>query len=333
MPDQLLQTLSSLGHMSMDRFNVAFDAMQLNKKDDQYVHGIRSKAIRFLDALGHCEFDFEKRKVYVCPPLLVSLPISGLPNAVLTGARTPFIIKKIKEFAESHEESVWCRCIPQRNQDFLLPRAIIIEAVDLDCLQRLSQAANIKCNLEPPASWSLVNLSFSLQDIIKNLAYENRSDPYCCRRTFSEISLNFSKISETKNSEAFIEYTDPDSLQMYHLIWNGKQAAEVDRDWGRYIILARNDVNVLLYDERRHLLAVPSTIPLPRFLGRTAVLCSGLAPETAYVGNEPIDGLPPKHPIDVYCSVPPAIAMSISKKLSQNLIKRNIVLNDDGVIK
>ena len=332
LPDQLLQTISSLGQMSIDRFNVAFDAMRQNKNEEQSIQVIRNKAIRFLDALGHCEFDFERRKVFACPPLLVSLPVSGLPNAVLTGARVPSILKKIKEFADSNEEHVWCRCVQQRNRDLLLPKAIIIEALDLNHLQSLSLFANIKCNLEPPASWSLVNFSLCLQDIMKNLVYENRRDPYCSRRVFSEDGLKFSKNLKIKKSKSLIEYTHPDSLQMYHLIWDGEKAAEIDRDWGRYIILARSEIDVLLYDERRHLFAVPSTTPLPRFLGRAATLCSGLAPESACVGvgNKSVDRLPTRY--DVYCSVPPAIAMLISKKLSQNLIRRNIIIDNNGVI-
>lgn len=106
----------------------------------------------------------------------------------------------------------------------------------------------------------------------------------------------------------------------------------MDRDWGRYIILASEGVDVTLYDEKHHYLVVPSTAPLPRFLARAATLCSGLAPAPAKIGKDPIGELPAGHPVDIYSAVPPPIALMISKKLSQNLIRYNIVTGNSEVI-
>ena len=98
------------------------------------------------------------------------------------------------------------------------------------------------------------------------------------------------------------------------------------------MILADEGVDVLLYDERRHQLAVPSTVPLPRFLARAATLCTGLAPAQARMGEQSVGGVPAGHPVDIYCAVPPPVATMISEKLSQNLIDHSTVPNSSGVI-
>jgi len=159
MYEELLQTVSSLGQMSLEKFYSAFDAIQLRRNQDQDVdlHEIRRRSIRSLDALGHCEFDFDKRYVFACPPALVRLPSSGLPQAVLAGARTDLIIKKLKEFEKCNSGDVFLRIIPQISLEYLLPSAIIVEALSLDHLRNLSQYSGIAPCLDQPASWSLVN--------------------------------------------------------------------------------------------------------------------------------------------------------------------------------
>ncbi len=331
----LLQAISTSGRMSIDKFNTAFDVLcqQVGISSTEVdLNTIRRQTIRYLDSLGHCEFDFDRRHVFACPPVLVALPPYGLPKAVLTGARTPSMVQKMKDFVKGNRNSVTHTIKLQRSEHPLLPPAIYIEAVDHDHLQKVAQAAQIGCYLTAPAAWSLVNFSAGIENVRYNLAYENRADINWLKRTFSTDTLTFSKIHNTENVHGLVEYTDPRSQQKLHWIWDGNRTAEVDRDWGRYIILANEGVDVLLYDERRHQLAVPAYVPLPRFLARAASLCTGLAPAPACIGEKSIGGLPAGHPMDIYCAVPPPIATMISKKLSQNLIDHSTIPDSSGVI-
>ena len=321
--------------MSIDKFNAAFDALcqlpgiSTSEVDLNYV---RRQTIRYLDSLGHCEFDFDSRHVFACPPALVALPPYGLPKSVLTGARTLSMVRKMKDFVKGNRNSVSYSSKPQRSEHPLLPSAIYIEAVDHDHLQKVAQAAQIVRHLTAPVAWSLVNFSAGIEDIIHNLAYGDKADINWNKRTFSTNTLTFSNIHNTENVQGLVEYTNPVNQQRLHWIWDGNRAAEVDRDWGRYMILADKGVNVMLYDERRHQLAVPSTVPLPRFLARSATLCTGLAPAPACIGEKSIDGLPAGHPVDIYCAVPPPIATMIAEKLSQNPICHSTVPDSSGVI-
>ncbi|MFA6371070.1 MAG: hypothetical protein WCW68_00445 [Methanothrix sp.] len=336
MHEELLQTISSLGHMSLEKFYSAFDAIQLRRNQDKDVdlHEIRRRSIRFLDALGHCEFDFDKRRVFACPPVLVRLPSSGLPQAVLAGARTDLIMKKLKEFEKCNSGDVFLRIIPQIGLDYLLPSAIIVEALSFEHLQNLSQYSKIASCLDQPASWSLVNFSCGLEDIFETLSFETRDDRNWedNKETFSYENLRFSKYESRKDPIKLVSYINRINQQRFHLFWDNNRAAEVDRDWGRYILLSKFGRRALLYDKHRHILAVPSSVPLPRLLSRAAALCSGIAPEHAYLSGRSNQGLPEGQSMDVYRSISPPIAQIIAMKLSQELINYKIVANDNGVI-
>ena len=331
----LLQTISTRSRIGLDYFKDAFNTLiqlqEISSREED-LNYLRRKTIRFLDSLGHCEFDFDRRQVFACPPVLVTLPTYGLPVAVLTGARSATIVQKIKDFVKSNRDSLSYSIEPQRSEHPLLPSALYIEAVNHDYLQKVAQTAQIGHRLNQPAAWTLVNFSAGLGDIRNNLSYENMADLNWKKRAFSIESLKFSWIYNTENLQGLVEYTNLVNQQRLHWIWDGNQAAEVDRDWGRYLILASEGMDVLLYDERRYLLAVPSTVPLPRFLARAATLCSGLAPALAKIGEDAIGGLPAGHTVDIYTAVPSSIALMISEKLSQNIIHHDIVIENSGVI-
>jgi len=321
--------------MSIDKFNAAFDALcQLPgiSTSEVDLNHVRRQTIRYLDSLGHCEFDFDSRHVFACPPALVALPPYGLPKAVLTGARTPSMVRKMKDFVKGNRNSVSHSIKLQRSEHPLLPPAIYIEAVDHEYLQKVAQAVQMECHLTAPAAWSLVNFSAGIENVRYNLSYEDRANLDWIKRTFSANTLTFSKSHNTENVRGLVEYTNPKSQQKLHWIWDGNRAAEVERDWGRYMILADEGADVLLYDERRHQLAVPAYVPLPRFLARAATLCTGLAPASACIGEQSVGGVSAGHPVDIYCAVPPPVATMISEKLSQNLIDHSTVPDSHGVI-
>ena len=318
----------------MDKFNAAFNGLSQsigisNREVD--LNYARRQTIRHLDSLGHCEFDFDKRQVFPCPPSLVALPTSGLPKAILTGARVPSLIKEIKNLVRTNRDSISLTEVQQNTEYPFLPSATYVETVDYEYIKNISLATHIDYYLEAPAAWALVNFSAGIENIVKNLIYECRDDINWKKQTFSTDSLTFSNRS-CENVHKLISYVNPVNQQRMHWMWDNNQAAGVDRDWGRYIILAYQKKNVIIYDKRYHRLAVPSTVPLPRFLARAATLCTGLAPVPAPIGEDPIGGLLPGHQMDIYHDVTPPIAKMISKKLSQDLISHSISPERRGVI-
>ena len=141
----LLQTISTLGKISIGKFDEVFNIVcQLAGfpgGDVDFYH-IRRQTIRFLDSLGHCEFDFDRRYVFACPPALVTIPASGLPKAILTGARIPLMIQKMKDFIRNNRELISFNVEHHKAGPLLLPSSIYIEAVDHEYLQKAAQAIN-----------------------------------------------------------------------------------------------------------------------------------------------------------------------------------------------
>lgn len=330
----LLQTISTFGNMNIDKFNNAFNglsqSMRMSNREID-LNYVRRQTIRLLDSLGHCEFDFDNRRVFACSPSLVALPTSGLPKAILSGARVPALIKDIKKFVRTNRDSISFSETQQNNEYLFLPSAIYIEAVDYEYIKNVSLSTQIYHYLETPVAWSLVNFSVGIENIVENLIYERRDDINWKKQTFFTDSLTFSN-RHCDNIQKLVSYVNPMNQQRRHWVWDNNQAAEVDRDWGRYIILASQKKNVIIYDERYHRLAVPSTVPLPRFLARAATLCTGFAPVPAPIGEEPIGGLPAGHQMDIYYDVTLPIAKIISRKLSQDLMLHRISPDRKGVI-
>ncbi|MFX0108245.1 MAG: hypothetical protein ACFE7R_08180, partial [Candidatus Hodarchaeota archaeon] len=129
-----------------------------------------------------------------------------------------------------------------------------------------------------------------------------------------------------------VEYINPLNQQRVHWLWKGTLAAEVNRDWGRYIALANHVVNILIYDKLRNHLSVPEYVPLPRFFARALTLCSGIAPTRATISAHNKIGFPPNLPVNIFSQVSPEIVGILSSKLSQEPIAHEIAIDENGEI-
>jgi hypothetical protein len=195
--EQLLYTLSTLGTMSLDNFYNAFRVLCPTpniQEDDADLKNARHQIIRFLSSLGHCEFDFEKRRVYACRPALVSLPGRGYAKAVLTGARTPALIQATRAYVADNKGRVSMVQTEQAVHSYLtqgpvsrleLPMSIVYKSAEVDPLEQLAETAGVIPRLDAPAAWSLVTFSASLADLKGLLNFERFRDLNWPRRVFS----------------------------------------------------------------------------------------------------------------------------------------------------
>lgn len=336
MPERLLYSISTRGKMSFNNFETAFNTIyfHVHKKspeDVSYTY-LKYQTLRFLDALGHCEFDFGKRCVYACPPVLVLVPGFGLPKAVLAGARNPDLIKHIKAFASLNKDSVRFDSIPQKIRYSLLPQAIYLEAISKDLLEGAAVKAGISFKLEEPVAWRLINFSSDMDTIKQNISFEARAELNWPKRTFSIAKLAFDKFYSKQDTLRFVEYTNPKDQQRRHWIWDGNMAGEIDRDWGRFLVLSSQNINVILYDKKRFLFAVPATVPLPRLISRALTLCTGLAPTDAILMGQPVKDIPVDCSFNIYQAVIPSIAEIVAEKLGQILVNYNLEIDESGEI-
>ena len=185
MSESLLYAMSTLGPMSLSRFYTLFNGCFPHHEaydEDANPTKARNQLVRFSGSLGHCEFDFEARNVFTCPPSLVSLPGSGLPKAVLTGARTPSLMGALRAAVKESHGTVSLSETPQAvHSPFLgrsyglrleLPHSIVFEATELDELEALAKAANIHIKLGVPAAWLLATFSAGLPAVEEHLSFE-----------------------------------------------------------------------------------------------------------------------------------------------------------------
>ena len=289
--------------------------------EDLFFMDSRQYLIRLLDSLGYCEFDFDRRTIYMCPPRLVSLPAFGLPKAVLTGARSPRLIKNLKSLAKKTKGNALITFMRQNNCYINIPPSIYIEAASTEVLNNISEELKITFDDNQPASWKLANFSSSVDEIKKSLSFENRKEPNWNDRVFVKKNLHFLKNGENEGTGFILkEYRNPKDNQFWHWLWDGRRSAKVDRDWGRYLSLASSDSNIMIYDWGHCKMGVPITVPAPCLLARSLAMCSGAAPEIRKTPLEWTGNIPPNSLMHIYTGVIPEIAGLVSQKLGQKLI-------------
>ncbi|MGD0784318.1 MAG: hypothetical protein ABR969_00690 [Sedimentisphaerales bacterium] len=335
MSEDLIYAMSTRGIITIDEFNSLFRmvyAPGISDKQDSIDVDIRWQMVRLLDSLGYCEFDFDNRKVYMCEPALVLSPAFGLPKAILVGARTPPLMKKIKEVVKTYKEKIILHYIPQSTADFSMPALFCIEAIDIASINELAVKCGLSIDVDKPAAWGLANFSASFDDLKKSMQFSPFVERNWKRRVFNVDKLVFSSQGHAlQNSIMLIEYKNPIDQQSKHLLRDNDSAAEVNRDWGRYMALSYSQKQVILYNEKMQKLIIPVTVPLPCILARAVALCAGLVPKITIVSSQ-IGDIPPKHPVYVHSGVPKIIAELISNKLGQKIYYSNFDFDEEGAL-
>ena len=327
MSNDLIYAMSTSGSMSTDRFSELFRYVYYpyaSQDEDRIDINARQQTIRILDSLGYCEFDFDKRIVYMCRPSLVLIPSFGLPTALLTGARGPKFLKNLKAAVNGRWKKAKIEYKQHSENNAAIPATICIQAIDKDVIREIADQVGISCDLTSPAAWRIADMSETIDGIKSSLHFSSRAEPEWSKRIFDTERLVFSGYLNSESNNSLVEYLHPVTRQYYHWIWNEGKATDTDRDWGRYIALEYFKRNILFFDEKQLKLAVPVTVPLPCLLSRAAALCSGIPPSTIASCNVRADGVPANHPIQVYSSVTREIAELIAGKLNQKLLYTDI---------
>jgi len=327
MSNDLIYAMSTSGSMNIDRFSELFRYVYYpyaSQNEDQIDINAKQQTIRILDSLGYCEFDFDKRSVYMCRPSLVLMPSFGLPKALLAGARTPNLVQKLKAAVNDRRNKAKMEYKQHSVNNAAIPAAICIEATDKAVIQDIAEQSGISCDVTSPAAWRIADMSEVIIGVKNSLHFASRVEPEWSKRTFNFERLVFTGYAGKESDMFLTEYLNPVTKQYYHWIWKDGKAAITDRDWGRYLALEYSESNILVFDEKQFRLAVPVTVPLPCLLSRAAALSSGMPPSTVFSCSTKTGGIPASHPMQVYSNVTPDIAKLIADKLNQKLIYKHI---------
>lgn len=323
--------------MPIDQFNSVFNSVcrprPVNALLEYGLGFLRHQVVRFLDSLGHCEFDFDTRMVYACPPVFAVLPSYGLPKAVLTGARTSNLIKNLKQAVKKKSRQAALSITAQDTAGLDFPALISVEAVSFRVLEEIASAVGINCEAKEPAAWRLANFSAGLEELKGSLKFGEREELNWAQKVFNPDTLSFSlRRSGLPEGYKLASYKNPVSQQLRHWLWDGENAADVNRDWGRYFVLEALKLSVLLFDERYQNLAVPLNVPLPCLLARAVTLCSGQVPHISKTGTKRAGDIPPEYDISIYSGVTPPVANLVARKLGQALVPYSLEPIKKGVL-
>jgi hypothetical protein len=324
--DYLLYAVSAWRQMSWQNFKKVFDALCLRyaaggSHENGSARHFAWQSLRTLDYLGHADavFDSNQSTVFAAPAVLCRLPVSGFPQAVLCGARSPGTRAALEEARRGLPCTLSCDGHPARPSGCFIPARIAVESETEDALSQL--ASRIRVGLSPvPPACVLLEYSGASEDYALSRPTVQAPEMDWPRLDFDTEALHFRLPGSGSPVVRLSKYQHPARGTILYRLWRGSTFQNVDRDWGRYLALRECGRNVLAYDARHFLLAVPATVPLPKLLARACTLCSGCVPLHTARGRNP-PGLPAPCSYEVFSAVPPDIAAAVAAKVGQKLLR------------
>lgn len=279
-----------------------------------------------LEALGHCNFDFEgsNSKVYVCPPSLDRLPIGGSPTAVVTGARSPKTVALLADKCREYEQgTLQLEAKPASDELPFIPIRLEVQTPDENYLDELASEVGLSYQPVPSAlqiADGLGTLGEYLRSLPKPKTGELKNWPG--RRDYFPESFRFRKKERDGKGIRLVRYNHPHKGGSRYFLFLENRRQEVDREWGRYAALRDVPFRPLVYDRKKMLVAIPNGARLPSLQARALSMCSGYAPMFFETNQISIDSKyqvprPEQFGYHVYRWVDPRVIRKIADSLDQ----------------
>ncbi|MFC5452191.1 hypothetical protein [Paenibacillus aestuarii] len=312
----LLTVLSHHGDISFRELYLIIEKLYPITGISEQSRSEKFQIIKQLELLGHCEIDYEDKKVYCNPPFFGLLPRVGVYQALLAGARNTVLVNKLKILSEKYKNEL--NLLILKSSTTNIPDTIILESHNLNIIALIAKELKISLIERSPLAFLLINHSGNIEEYVadtKELALLNWE-----KRIFLVDNLFFAKKEMLNKSSTcqLEEYTAPFNQKKLYRLVKGDKGYQVTADWGRYLLLGELERQVLLYDLQNQIFAVPKSVPLPNLLARAANLCSGTAP-SEFKTNKVIADIPSGCRMEQYHGVPFFIASKIAEKLGQTL--------------
>jgi hypothetical protein len=331
--DYLLYAVTAWRQMSWPDFKKVVDALYLTYaaagvEQNGSTRQLAWRSLRVLECLGHADavFDASESTVFAAPAVLCRLPISGFPQAILCGARAPGTREALDKACGDLPCTLMIESHPGRAHGFFIPARIAVACETEDALNQF--AARLRISLSPvPPAWVLLEYSGSVEEYALSCPTIQAPEIDWPRLDFDTQAVQFRVPGSDTPAMRLSKYEHPVRGTAHYRLWHREAFQNVDRDWGRYWALREAARNVLAYDARHFLLAVPVSAPLPRFLARACTLCSGYAPRPAGASGKP-PTLPSTCAYEIFTAVPPDIAAAVAAKVGQRLLPATL----DGLL-
>jgi hypothetical protein len=286
---------------------------------------IKKASLNFFDYLGYLDYEYETKAIVVNPPQLILIPASKGRKVLLIGGRDETLMNAIIANAPQHNLQVEITKQFQSNEELLLPDVITIKSFgtareNYGEKNLIAFARELKINFST-GDLLQVGLQHFCSDIDEyekdlfstketTLTYEDWA-----RYIFNPDTLRLDKSFSENFDKSFtmLEYRLR-PWEFHHRLWANQKCYDIDKNWGKYVVLKHQDKHVILYDPNKEKVAVPLELPLPRLLAESIMLLSGLAPVYSEIANKSYR---------VYENIPSVFIQNLFDKLKQKTIDFN----------
>jgi hypothetical protein len=318
MSDELLIALSRRGEATWPTFRRYVDELASRPGIAERAAVIpyhETVTLNVLEALGHVAADLADGAgtIQIAPRVLARLLVMGRPQAVLAGHRVADTEQKLRNACASRPgttlQAADSADLP------LAPRRLLIEA-DGEDLAAVAMAVEARYTPEP-AAWRLLQYAGTVAEYEGALRWLPQREPNWERHDFDPNAVAFRDPAHRAGPcDGLSEFRDPQTTRNRYYLRRNDHTAEVDREWGRYTVLAAAGRSVLFYTDAGEV-AVPLGALLPGPFATGLSLCSGYAPRLVRLGCP--DGQAGPIRYLAYRGVPRPLAELAAEKLRQRL--------------
>jgi hypothetical protein len=336
----ILQILSTKRNLKFQEFSELIDSIESSEKIWEYSKFqqtpkyIKQTSISFYDYLGYLDYDYNLNKISINKPQIIIIPSSNSLKAILIGGRSKSFIDALQD--KCYQSKINLEIIPQSKQLEIYYLPDLVRLTPANCkncseawkrLQFVAEGLNIEFRItEKPYPQPQV-VQFGLQDFSETIygykqnmlanKFIERPNYEWARKVFDTSILKFVKgiipIDKTLSlQEYYVQY------QYTYILWLDNKSYEVDRNWGKFLLLSEQNRKVIFYNENTKELAIPKFVQLPRLIAESIILLSGQAP---YYKNVTINGSNLIY--QFYQNVPKLFAENLFRTFNQQIQFKN----------
>lgn len=336
----ILQILSIKRNLKFQEFSDIIDSIEndariwelsIFQQNSKY---IKQTSISFYDYLGFLDYDYSLNKISVNKPQFVIIPSTATFKAILIGGRSKSFIDKLQDKCNKHQINL--EIIPQATQLDIYYLPDLIRLTPTNCknsteawkrLQTIAFELNIELRITNKPYTQPQITQFGLQDfsetiysykenVLANKLVEKPNYEWS-RKVFDTNILKFIKDTNSINKalslqEYYVQY------QYTYILWFNNKSYEVDRNWGKFLLLSEQNKKVIFYNQKTQELAIPKYVQLPRLIAKSIMLLSGQVP---YYKSVTIEGCNLVY--QFYQNVPKLFAENLFKKFNQQIQFKN----------
>ncbi|MET7253993.1 hypothetical protein [Dyadobacter fermentans] len=296
----LLSFLTSKGAISAQEFYAAFDFIYSKSFDGTTIREninyskIKKASLNYFDYLGYLDYEYSTNSVVINPPQFVFLPAAKGRKVLLIGGRNASLVNAIIDTARQYELLVEVTPQLESNEEMLLPDAITIRSFG-NASQGYGERRLIEFSNElgikfSPTEFVQVSLQQFCSDVREYEAdlLKNRETTATymdwARYLFDPDAMRLQKSysDDFDKSFALLEYRLR-PWEFHHRLWVKEKCYIVEKNWAQYIALKNYSKQVILKGNGK--VGIPLSLPLPRLLAESILLCSGIAPAITFIGG------------------------------------------------